>query len=124
MKTQLIMPQEIEVFYVIPAIRREMALAMKAAGKKQKDIAKLLCVEESTISQYITNKRAAKLKLNDRIKNAVSASVKKIHDKISLVRETQKLLKLIKEENALCEIHRAVADMPKACDTCVLKVQK
>lgn len=49
MKTQLIMPQEVEVFYAIPALRREMAFAMKASGKKQKEIAKLLCVEESTI---------------------------------------------------------------------------
>jgi predicted transcriptional regulator len=121
MKLQMIMPQEVEVFYVIPTIRREMALVMKSSGKKQKEIAKLLCVEESTISQYVNNKRAAEIRLNERIKKAVADSAGNVKDKASLVSEMQKILKLIKEDNALCDIHRAVADMPEACDTCILK---
>jgi len=119
MKTQLIMPQEIEVFYIIPVLRREMALAMKALGKKQKDIAKVLCVRESTISHYLNNKRATEIKLNDDVKKAVVESVEKINDKISLIVETQKLLKLVKESKALCEIHKVLANVPKSCDVCL-----
>ena len=121
MKTQLIMPQEVEVFYVIPTVRRELSIAMKASGKKQKDIAKLLCVEESTISQYLSNKRASKFKLNNKVKEAVALAIKKIDGKLSLISETQKLLKLIKEENTLCEIHHAIYNIPKSCDVCFVK---
>lgn len=117
------MPQEVEVFYVIPALRREMAVAMKASGKKQKDIAKLLCVEESTISQYLNNKRAAKMNLNDKIKRDVADSVKKIQNKVDLIVETQKLLALAKNENALCEIHRAIVKLPESCDDCIVKLK-
>lgn len=123
MNAQLIMPQEVEVFYVIPALRREMALAMKAAGKKQKAIAGLLCVKESTISQYINEKRATWLQFNDKIRSAVANSVARVQDKVSLIEETQKLLRLVKDENALCEIHRALADVPETCNVCVFKLK-
>ena len=118
MKMQLTMPQEVEVFYVIPAIRRELAITMKAAGKKQKEIAKLLCVEESTISQYLNDKRAVDIKFNDEIKQQVADSASNIHDRISFIGESQKLLKLIKEDRTLCQVHRAVAGLPKSCDVC------
>ncbi len=105
MKSELLMPQEVEVFYVIPAIRRELAIAMKASGKRQKEIAKLLCVKESTISQYITEKRGTDMKFNDRIKRAVAESSKKVNDRTTLVDEMQRLLYLVKEEKVLCFAH-------------------
>ena len=95
------MPQEIEVFYVIPAIRKHMAMAMKRAGKKQKEIAAILCVEESTISHYLNDKRATEFKIQGKVEEAVTESVKRIDDRLSLIAETQKLLDLIKKENAL-----------------------
>lgn len=115
------MPQEVEVFYIIPSIRKELALAMKASGKKQKEIAKLLCVKESTISQYMNEKRAAEFKFDKTIKNAAAKSATKINDKLSLILEIQSLLKLIKQNNVLCEIHKAVSDVPKKCDVCFLR---
>ena len=118
MKSQLIMPQEFEVFYVLPGIRREMALAMKASGKKQTEIAKLLCVEESTISQYVNGARASKLKLNEKIKAAVAESVRKVHDNVSLIRETRKVLSLLMKENVTCELHKVMAKLPDDCNVC------
>ena len=118
MKTQLIMPQEFEVFYVLPGIRREMALAMKAAGKKQKDIAKLLCVEESTVSQYVNDGRATKLKLSKKIKDAVAESSRNIHDNVSLIRETRKVLSLLMKENVTCKLHKLIAKLPDDCKVC------
>ena len=121
MKTELLMPQEVEVFYVIPAIRRELATVMKASGIKQKDIAKLLFVKESTISQYMTEKRAAEMKFSQKVKEAVALSANAIKDRVSLVAETQKLLRLVKEEKALCQIHTSISNIPKTCDVCFLK---
>ena len=105
-------------FTFFPGIRREMALAMKAEGKKQKDIAKLLCVKESTVSQYVNNARATGLRLNAGIKNAVAESVKNVHDNVSLIRETRKLLSLLMKNNVTCELHKIVAKLPDDCDVC------
>ncbi len=95
------MPQEMEVFYTLPAIRREMAIAMKAAGRKQKDIAKLLCVEESTISQYMNDKRAARLKLDEKVREEAEKAVERVTDRAGFIRETQKLLELARKRT-LC----------------------
>ena len=118
MKLQLIQPQEVEVFYIIPAIRREMSIAMKSAGVKQKEIARRLCVEESTISQYLHDKRAATLALTGGVKKAIAESSVKVKDKTTLIAETQKLLGIIKKEKLLCRIHTAVSDVPKSCNAC------
>jgi len=65
------MPQEVEVWYVLPAIRRELAKVMKTKviprvnedGKKedhkvtQKEIARMLGVTEPAITQYLLKKK-------------------------------------------------------------------
>lgn len=121
MKTSLLMPQEVEVFYVLPAIRRELATAMKATGKKQKDIAKLLCVKESTISQYMSEKRASGMKFNEKIQKAAIEAATGISDRVTLIDATQKLLALIREEKSLCGFHMDIAGLPKSCNVCFTK---
>ncbi len=121
MKLQIIQPQEVEVFYILPAIRSRMAAALKEQGMKQKDIAGLLCVQESTISQYLSSKRAADVKFTEHINNEVAAAVKKIKTKEDLIRETQRILEMAKEEKILCSVHKSVADVPSGCDVCFCK---
>ncbi|MFH1405899.1 MAG: hypothetical protein ABIG52_01635 [Nanoarchaeota archaeon] len=53
-------PQEIEVWYILPAIRKELVLALKEKGHTQKEIASFLNVTEPAISQYTKEKRAKK----------------------------------------------------------------
>jgi uncharacterized protein len=121
MKAELLMPQEVEVFYALPAIRKELATAMKASGKKQKEIAKLLCVKESTISQYMSEKRASGMKFNDTIKQAAAEAAGRITDRVTLIQATQKLLNLIKEEKILCGFHMERIALPKGCCVCFVK---
>ncbi len=121
MKLQMIQPQEVEVFYILPAIRSRMAAAMKEQGMSQKDIARLLCVRESTISQYISSKRAAGVKFNDNINKEIAAAVKRIKTKSDLVRETQNILAMARSEKILCKVHESVADLPAGCDACFCK---
>ena len=118
MKLQIIQPQEVEVFYILPAIRSRMASALKGQGMKQKDIAGLLCVQESTISQYMTSKRAADVKFNGVIDKEIAAAVKRIRTKEDLIRETQRILELARKEKILCNVHKAVADVRHNCDVC------
>ena len=121
MKLQIIQPQEVEVFYILPAIRSRMAAAMKKLGMSQKDIARLLCVQESTISQYLSSKRAADVKFNDHVDKEISAAAEKIKTKGDLIRETQSILKMIRSEKVICKVHESVADLPAGCDACFCK---
>jgi predicted transcriptional regulator len=108
-------PQEIEVFYIIPGLKRELATAFKEEGKKQKDIAKLLHTKEATISQYLHNKRGSHIQFPATFKREVRKSVAKIHDEISLLRETQHLLKYIRVSGVLCQAHKQFSPVPSKC---------
>ena len=119
MKLQLIQPQEIEVFYILPAIRSRMAYALKAQGMRQKEIAGLLCVQESTISQYLSSKRAAEVKFSSAIDREITAAVKMIKSKEDLIRETQNILDMARSEKITCNVHKSVSDVPAGCDVCL-----
>lgn len=118
MKLQIVQPQEVEVFYILPAIRSRMAAALKEQGMKQKDIAEILCVQESTISQYLSSKRAAEVKFNSAIDKEIAAAAKRIKTKEDLIRETQKILELARKEKILCSVHKSVADVEHDCEVC------
>ena len=48
------MPQEIEVWYVIPAIRKQLAKALVGEHKlPQKQVADIMGVSSAAISQYL-----------------------------------------------------------------------
>ena len=52
-------PCEIVVWYVIPAIRSELAKDLLALGMKQKDVSELMDITQPAVSQYITDKRGS-----------------------------------------------------------------
>ena len=118
MVNRLLQPQEIEVFYVLPAVRKEIALAMKAEGKSQKEIAKLLGVTEPAISQYVSAKRANILQLSDTVKSAIKESARRITSELSLMREMQRLLVLVRQERIVCQVHESLGGAPKGCNVC------
>ena len=55
---KLIFPQEIEVWYVLPLIRRKIALKMVEKGLQQKEVAKIMGITPAAVCQYKTEKRA------------------------------------------------------------------
>ena len=119
MKLQLLQPQEIEVFYILPAIRSKMALALKDEGMKQKEIAKKLCLQESTVSQYIHSKRGTIAKFGSEVEEQIKRSAELIKSKVDLIAETQKVLALVKKDKkTICALHRELADVPNSCDVC------
>ena len=60
----MITPQELEVWYILPAIRRELTISLKEEGLKQRQVAEILGVTEAAVSQYIKSKRAKAIKFN------------------------------------------------------------
>ena len=60
-------PCEIVVWYVIPAIRSELAKELLNLGMKQKDVSELMDITQPAVSQYITDKRGSGIKLDERV---------------------------------------------------------
>jgi len=112
----LLQPQEIEVYYIIPTVRHYLSIFMKEQGSKQKEIARILNIKESTVSQYLSNKRGSKFKFSKEIEDAIKESASKISGNFSLITETQKILKLIRESHELCHIHKQLSPVPRSCD--------
>src|SRR3989344_4509554 len=77
-KKTILHPQEIETFYIIPALRKQLALQLKSNGLKQKDIAELLGINSATISQYHSQKRGSQIKFPLCIIKEIKLSAKKI----------------------------------------------
>lgn len=119
--TKVIQPQEIEAWYVLPLIRRELALAMKIEGLDQKSIAKLLGVTAAAISQYVNNKRGTDYLIDSSLKSNFAVSARIIANDPSLIfSEFQKLLKLLWSEGVVCEIHKSKSWHPNdgGCSIC------
>lgn len=109
-------PQEIEVFYIIPAIRRHIAMYMKLQGLKQNKIAELLHIDKAAVSQYIKKKRGSKVEFGEVVLNEIAKSSSKIKDELSLLGETQRLLRLVRNSGELCKIHKQISNIPGDCE--------
>lgn len=116
-----VMPQEIEVWYVLPAIRRELSKEMIKLGMTQRKVAALLKVTEATISQYLKSKRAKEIKFDQKILNEIKASASRIVEEESqILDEIQRICELIKKTNLLCKIHRKYdKDVLAKCKACL-----
>jgi predicted transcriptional regulator len=115
MVNKLLLPQEVETYYIIPALRKQIAFALKNQGLLQKDVALILQIKSSAISQYNSSKRGSNIIFPNNIIHAISESSKSIIDSMSYLRETQKLLSLIRRSNFLCEVHKSLSEVPKGC---------
>lgn len=118
-RLSLLQPQEIEVFFILPALRRDLARSMKEhLGVDQKTIAKRLGITEPAVSQYLNNKRATRVVFSPRIHDVIRASSQKIVDDVSLIREVQYLLGLAREELITCKVHEELVPALKGCQAC------
>ena len=109
-------PQEIETYYIIPTIRKYLAIFMQEQKLKQKDIANILGINSATISQYKSEKRAHKIHFDERIIQEIKTSAIIIKDRFSYLRETQRLLNLIREREFTCAFHKLYAEVPHDCN--------
>lgn len=116
MAKNILLPQEIETFYIIPTIRRYFSKYLKEKGMKQKEIASILGISSSSISQYTSNKRAHKLDFPLCILQSIQNSAKKISNQQTYIKEMQHLLSIIRNQKVLCKIHQKFADIPDNCD--------
>jgi predicted transcriptional regulator len=130
------MPQEVEVWYVLPAIRREIAKVMKTKEVPrigddnklrhhritQKEIAKMLGVTEPAITQYLLKKRGMRsrgdqvviperfMKEIEKSADTMIAVFEKSQNEDDLyeimTREVNRVIDVIRNDGAMCDIHR------------------
>ena len=114
------MPQEIEVWYIIPAIRRELTKSMIELGLTQKQVAKRMGITEAAVSQYLSSKRAKEVVFSNAVLDEIRKSAKKItEDKSTIVPEMMRLTKLTGVMQVMCGLHKKQdANLPKGCDVC------
>ncbi len=64
-------PCENVVWYVLPAIRSELAKEL-AKVMSQKEISEILGITQAAVSQYVSNKRGSKIELQDDVKGVIA----------------------------------------------------
>lgn len=102
------LPQEVEVWYIIPAVRKELAkLLTKEFRFSYERAGKALGISKAAVSQYLSDKRANKVCLNAKTKKEIKDSAEKIseNEKVA-VGEIQRVLKFMKENKCSCNVCR------------------
>ncbi len=116
-------PCEMVVWYVIPAIRSELAKDLLKLGMKQKAISELMDITQPAVSQYLTDKRGSGIEFNDDVKQLIQDFANDLNDgtatKLDIISRTCYICKRIKTEDILCQIHREHGHVPADCKACL-----
>lgn len=111
-------PSEIIYWQVLPAIRREIVFQMKGEGLKQKEIADILELTPSAISQYLKSKRGEH-DFREEFKKEILNSTKNIISKKSTpFEETNLLIKKFQKSKEICGICHTKNNTKKSCEVC------
>jgi uncharacterized protein len=117
-------PQEIEVWYIIPAVRRELARLLVEKGLTQRQVAKKLDVTEAAVSQYLSNKRGTSIQYPAAVTTQLRAASERIahaeHPE-NVRKEILELCALLKDEKIICDIHKKNATVKDGCALCFEK---
>lgn len=116
-----IMPQELDVWYLIPAIRRELTrIFTKEKGLSQKEASVLLGLTESAISQYLKFKRAEEVKFSQKEKTEIRKVAEKIvNDRKNSTKYVYNLSLKLRKAKCLCGLHkRHDSGVPINCNVC------
>jgi len=115
------MPQEVEVWYIIPALRRELAKSMVEDYKvMQNKVAEHMGITEAAVSQYLSSKRAKEVVFTNAVLDEIQKSAKKVmENQKQFVPEMIRLTKLTGVKQVMCDIHKKQdIELPEGCDVC------
>ena len=117
------MPQEVEVRYILPAIRRELAKTLiEGHNKSQKETAGILGLTEAAISQYQHSKRAKEVVFSDKVLVEIRVSAAKIlaekSNRQRVIAEMYRISNLTTVRHILCDLHRAQSKDLAKCNVC------
>ena len=117
------LPQEIEVRYIIPAIRGKLAHVLIEEKKvSQKEVAKLLGLTESAISQYVHGKRGNEVVFSesvmDEVRESANVILKGKGSRRKVVKEIYRICHLTNVKQILCDMHRRQSKGLESCTIC------
>lgn len=116
-------PCEIVVWYVIPAIRSELAKELLNLGMKQKDVSELMDITQPAVSQYITDKRGSGIKLDDHVKTMVKDFAFELSTgestKADLISRTCRICKQVETADVLNQLGIAKSELGEDCQSCI-----
>ena len=113
-------PQEIEVWYVIPAIRKQIAKELKNFGKNQTEISSILGITKAAVSQYFSQKRGKNIVFSKNIELKIKNSAEKISkNPENLTIEIQKIVQEIRKSGLLCKYHKEHSMTKNGCNVCM-----
>ncbi len=120
MVMQVLQPQELEVRYVRPTRRKELAKQLKVNGKSQKEIAQLFGLTEAAVSQYINDKRGTDVSFTPELQKIIKDAATRITDNITFIRETQQLAGKVWKDRFICTVchDQNGSAIPKGCAVC------
>ena len=115
------MPQEIEVWYLIPALRKELAkIFVEENGLSQKKAASILGITDAAISQYLSSKRGSEIKFSkDEIVKIKKTAREIIKNGGDVMKKIYRLSVSLRGSKAICNIHMSHdKNVEKGCDIC------
>lgn len=115
------MPQEIEVWYLIPGIRRELAKAfLENHDMNQKQISEIMNITESAVSQYLKAKRGSEMRFDGgEIQLIGDAARRIVSGKLDPNKEIYKLCVAFRGGESVCEFHKQHdSTIENDCDLC------
>ena len=116
------MPQEIEVWYLIPALRKELAkIFINDHNLTQKEAAGVIGITEPAISQYLKEKRGSELIFNkEQLSYIKKAADRLINEKENITKELYNLCVDFRGSKEICDIHRKYdSSLSIDCNYCV-----
>lgn len=117
------MPQEIEIWYLIPALRREIAkILISDFQLSQKEVSRILFITESAVSQYLKSKRGSELQFSDNEKELIKQTANIIYEKQSDANENlYRLCVRLRGCESVCRFHRKHdCSIAENCNLCVV----
>ena len=111
-------PQQVEIYYIIPAIRREMSRALVGMGMSQKQAAQKLGITEAAVSQYIKSKRGGKVVFRPGMMDEIRKSAKRVAGGCPAMKEIQSLCEIMRRKRYTCEISKKLGFAPSHCREC------
>jgi hypothetical protein len=116
-------PCEIVVWYVIPAIRSELAKELLNLGMRQKDVSELMDITQPAVSQYITDKRGSGIVLNDDIKQMIKDFAFELSTgestKADLIPRTCSICRNVRASDILDQLGISKSDLDEDCQSCL-----
>ncbi len=113
-------PQEIAVWYVLPALRSEFAnVLIKDFKLSQKDVARLMRITESAVSQYMSKKRAkARIEFSSSARKAIKMAAKRVIDGSPILKEMQIICNMVTVKKIVCVMCKSKHEKMGDCLVC------